>query len=166
MGTHPIFESDFDCLTEKLMSSDSSSSDDDEMRKRLMETVVTASAIQKEVRVEKKRKEETNLVKVGFFKDIELSKRQIELLARMLAEFTDMSLEFREPKKKTNKRLEMASIERLSVANHRLVPNGALIDLAEPVVVQRKRRRKADADDNEAKLREIAVTLDQVKCMV
>ena len=76
-------------------SSDSSSSDDDEMRKRLMETVVTASAIQKEVRVEKKRKEETNLVKVGFFKDIELSKRQIELLARMLAEFTDMSLEFR-----------------------------------------------------------------------
>merc|ERR1711892_1560684 len=132
MGTHPIFESDFDCLTEKFMS-DSSSSDDYEMRKRLMETVVTASAIQKEVRVEKKRKEETNLVKVGFFKDIELSKRQIELLARMLAEFTDMSLEFREPKKKTNKRLETASRERLSVANHRLVPNGALIDLAEPV---------------------------------
>ena len=60
-----------------------------------METVVTAKSIQKEVRVEKKRKEETNLVKVGFFGDIELSKQQIELLAKMLAEFTDKSIEFR-----------------------------------------------------------------------
>ena len=76
-------------------SSSSDSSDDDEMRQRLMETVVTAKSIQKEVRVEKKRKEETNLVKVGFFGDIELSKQQIELLAKMLAEFTDKSIEFR-----------------------------------------------------------------------
>merc|ERR1711962_1651146 len=106
MGTHPIFESDFDCLTEKKMSSsDSSDSSDDEMRKRLMETVVTAKTIAKEVKNEKSR-EKSSLIKVGPYGDIELSRQQIDLLIKMIEQFTDNTIEFREPKKKTNARLE------------------------------------------------------------
>lgn len=74
-------------------SSDSSDSSDDEMRKRLMETVVTAKSIQKEVA--KKVETKASLIKVGPYGDIELSKQQIELLVKICQDFTERVIEFR-----------------------------------------------------------------------
>ena len=52
--------------------------------------------------------------------DIELSKLQFNRLVKMLNDFTEQTFEFREPKKKTNKRL--ADQERIfdECSNHRL----------------------------------------------
>ena len=77
-----------------MSSSDSSDSSDDEMRKRLMETVVTAKTIAKEVKSEKSR-EKSSLIKVGPYGDIELSRQQIDLLIKMIAQYTDSTIQFR-----------------------------------------------------------------------
>ena len=77
-----------------MSSSDSSDSSDDEMRKRLMESVVTAKTIAKEVKNEKSR-EKTSLIKVGPYGDIELSRQQIDFLIKLITQWTESTIQFR-----------------------------------------------------------------------
>ena len=60
------------------------------------------------------------IVTVGPYKDIELSKLQFERLIEILNKFTEKTFDFREPKNKTNKRL--ADQQRIfeECPNHRL----------------------------------------------
>jgi hypothetical protein len=88
-----------------MSSSGSDSSDsDDEMRSRILASCVTAEMIKEtEKKVQKVAKE---LIKVGPYLDIEISEFQYRTLLKILDDYTEKFFEFREPKKKTNKRLE------------------------------------------------------------
>ena len=77
------------------MSSSSSDTDssDDEMRKRLLESVTTVEKLQNDSTKEGKIKQE--LIKVGPYNDIELSKQQIQLLINILNRYTENLMDFR-----------------------------------------------------------------------
>ena len=102
------------------MSSSSSDSDssDDEMRARLLDAVVCPKALK--ATENKIKKAEAAKIKVGPYEDIELSRMEYRKVGEILAQFTENYFEFREPKSKTNKRLEAQENLFLLCPNHRI----------------------------------------------
>jgi len=76
-----------------MSSSSSESESDDEMKSRLLESVTTLEKIKQNTIKEKNIK--INLIKVGPYGDIELSKQQINCLVKILNNYTDKTLDFR-----------------------------------------------------------------------
>ena len=100
------------------MSSSSSSESDDEMRSKILASCVTAQMVKataKKVDLVKQQ-----MIKVGPYNDIELSKLQLAKLILILDHYTEETFHFREPKKRTNQRL--ADQERIfeECANHKM----------------------------------------------
>ena len=125
----------------------------------------------------------TTLIKVGPYEDIELSPQQYKRLADLLQELSEKTFDFREPKKKTNKRLaaqdklfdECPSLRMSKFLtydflfdNNFSVSSGALISLEEEPSRKKKRKKltKEEEDEKLAAIASMAVTFDQIKTMV
>lgn len=152
-------------MSSSLSSSDSSESDD-EMRSRLLAVCVTTDMIKESNKKMSKIKDD--LIKVGPYEDIELSKKQYQMLGKLIMQLSEDSFEFKEPKKKTNKRL--ADQERIfeECPNLRLISSGAIIDLTDAPSQKKKRRKESKRELNEkmAAIASMAVTFEQIKTMV
>ena len=88
------------------------------MRARLLDAVVCPKALK--ATENKIKKAEAAKIKVGPYEDIELSRMEYRKVGEILAQFTENYFEFREPKSKTNKRLEAQENLFLLCPNHRI----------------------------------------------
>ena len=101
------------------MSSSSSDSDsDEEMRARLLDAVICPKSFKSTE--SKIKKAQDAKIKVGPYEDIELSRMEYKRVGEILAKYTDDFFEFREPKSKTNKRLEAQENIFRFCPNHRI----------------------------------------------
>lgn len=152
------------------MSSSSSDSDsDEEMRARLLDAVICPKSFKStETKI---KKAQDAKIKVGPYEDIELSRMEYKRVGEILAKYTDDFFEFREPKSKTNKRLEAQENIFRFCPNHRIVQEGALIDLEPPAenLPKKTKKKKDSKSEKKEKLRQIqaiAVDFNQIRNMV
>jgi len=152
---------------ENSTSSSSSDSDsDDEMRSRLLAACVSAEMIKESSKIMSKIKEK--IIKVGPYEDIELSPQQYKRIGELLQELSEQTFDFREPKKKTNKRLLEQDRMFNECPSLRMISTGALISLVEEPSRKKKRKKitKDEEDEKMAAIASMAVTFDQIKTMV
>ncbi|CBY12195.1 unnamed protein product [Oikopleura dioica] len=149
-------------------SSSSDSDSDDEMRARLLAACVSAEMIKESSKKMSKIKDK--IIKVGPYEDIELSPQQYKRVAELLQELSDLTFDFREPKKKTNKRLleQERIFDECPSLRMSKFSFGALINLVDEPSRKKKRKKitKEQEDEKLAAIASMAVTFDQIKTMV